>query len=203
MNEKQTDDKCKTPEPDLGPGKDGYYETSIDRFTSWVQYEDAKAGAVLVLLGLGLTDVLGNADTLINAYHAPAPHHSGWGWVATVAFWAAIVAAVCTVAVIATAVWPYTGPGRRPRVGNSLFYFNDVATNYRYRDPTEKAKMLAEYRERVRDTPDEELEKDMSQQAFILAHIAAKKVRLVKLGFWSVTGFLIAWAVARIALGVA
>jgi hypothetical protein len=223
MNQKQADQQCQKPEPDLGPGKDGFYEKSVDRFTSWVQYEDAKAGAVLVLLGLGLTDVLGNAGRLINAYHAPPPHDSSWGWVASIAFWAAIVTAGCAVGAIAIAVWPYTGRRRRCHpFGSSLFYFNAVAEWHEYRGvkvlrkkaserakeratrrADKNAKALAEYQDRVREASEEELERDMAEQALILANAAANKVKLVKIGFWLVTVFLFAWAAARIALGFA
>jgi hypothetical protein len=183
-------------DPKLGPGKDDFYEKSVDRFSSWVQFEDAKAGAVLVLLGLGLTDILGNADALIHAHEK-----SSLGGIASFAFWLAIAAAAAAVGVVAYAVFPFT----RSSQGSSIFYFKDVATNFPYKAKreAEKREQLAAYVNEVSVArSEEELEWDMADQALTLAGIAAKKVRFVFWGFWSVAVFLIAWGVARIALGL-
>jgi hypothetical protein len=166
------------------PDRIDFYEKSVDRFSSWVQFEDAKAGAVLVFLGLGLTDVLGNADTLINAHEK-----STSGAIASIAFWVSIFAAVMAVGFVAYAVWPFT----RSPDGDSIYFFKDVAA----RDHS-----LAEYVEDVNSRDDPRLEEDMANQAWTLARIAAVKVKYVTRGFWSVTVFLVAWAVARIALGL-
>jgi Family of unknown function (DUF5706) len=180
----------------LGPGKDDFYEKSVDRFSSWVQFEDAKAGAVLVLPGLGLTDILGNADALIHAHEK-----SSLDVIASFAFWLSIAAAAAAVGVVAYAVFPFT----RSSHGSSIFYFEDVATNFPYigKSDAEKGEQLAAYVNEVSVARGEEaLERDMADQALTLAGIAAKKVRYVSLGFWSVAVFLIAWGVARIALGL-
>ena len=121
-----------------GPGRDDFFEKSVDRFSSWVQFEDAKAGAVLVLLGLGLTDVLGNADALIHAHEK-----SSSGVIASFAFWLSIVAAAAAVGVVAYAVFPFT----RSSHGRSIFYFKDVAANFPYigRGEAEKGGKLVAY----------------------------------------------------------
>lgn len=78
-----------------------YFDSLVDRFGGWVQYGDTKAGAVLVVFGLGLADLLGVAHDLINAHRL----QSDWGWVATGAFWGTLAAAALAVAFLGAAVF--------------------------------------------------------------------------------------------------
>lgn len=67
---------------------------ALERFSDWIRFADAKAGVVLVVLGLALSDLLKRAGAFVDAGLAA----SAWGEVATVAFWVAgglAVAGIC------------------------------------------------------------------------------------------------------------
>src|SRR5206468_1599251 len=113
---------------------------------------DAKAGAVMVFLGLGLTDLLSDANTLIHAHRV-----STYGAVASVAFWVAIGAALLVVGLVAVAVFPFTGSS-----GDSLIFFKDVAAQYKGGCGDDKDKFaaaLARYETDISNFGDAELER--------------------------------------------
>src|SRR5258708_4517580 len=49
-----------------------FYKDAADRFGEWVKYGDTNAGAVFVLLGLGLSNLRDTADALIAARRDPS-----------------------------------------------------------------------------------------------------------------------------------
>src|SRR5690554_5432834 len=91
---------------------------SLDRFSDWARFADAKAGAVIVVLGLALSDLLQRAGPL----SAAGLSGSRWGVVATVGFWVACVLATATTISVIAALFPKATPGEE-----SLAYFGDVA----------------------------------------------------------------------------
>ena len=98
-----------------------YFQDAIDRFGAWLQFGDAKLGAVLVLLGFGLSDLLTSSNTLIHAHSSAC----GWGTVATIAYWAAIVAAAIAVVFYGWTIYPAL------RAENpSVYFFGYVAKQF-------------------------------------------------------------------------
>lgn len=79
---------------------------ALERFSDWIRFADAKAGVVLVVLGLALSDLLKRAGAFVDAGLAA----SAWGEVATVAFWVAGGLAVATTVLVIMTLFP-----RRPQ----------------------------------------------------------------------------------------
>jgi hypothetical protein len=154
---------------------------ALHRFSDWVRFADAKAGAVIVVLGLALSDLLKRAGTFSEAGHSA----SRWGEVATIAFWVGgSLAVATTVAVIATLL-PKANPGEE-----SLAYFGDVA----------KAESAAEYRRTLHALSEDELADHIAAQAWDLARIAKIKFVRIRYAYAFALGFLVVWAVSRVAL---
>src|SRR5258707_939313 len=81
-----------------------FFGDSAQRSADWVRYGDTKAGVVVIALGVGLVNLLDNAEGLIDA-HKQA--HPSWvGWVATVCFYLALAAAGVGVLWMAKALFP-------------------------------------------------------------------------------------------------
>jgi hypothetical protein len=160
------------------------YEKSLDRFGGWVQFEDAKGSLVLVLLGLGLVDLLGVASRAIHAHKLK----SGWGDIASGAFWVAIAGAAIAVALVILAIKPRAKASR-----GSIFFFGTVDTY----DSAES------YQREVQRLTQEERTAEMASQTWQLAKVTAMKVRLLGWSYWAVTLFLAAWAISRLTLGLA
>jgi hypothetical protein len=159
-------------------------ERTIERFTGWVQFGDAKAAGVLVLLGLALTDLLGHAGSLAHAHRAA----SVWGDVAMISLCAALALAVLVVFQTSRALFPRVRPSR-----DSVFFFGSVA---KLDDGKTYARDFAGLtRQRIID--------DLAEQAWELATIASRKFDRVRHAYWLVLAFLAAWATARVALAVA
>lgn len=166
-----------------GLATEEFYAKSVDRFSTWVQFEDAKAGAVIVLLGLGFVDLLGHAGRIIHAHST-----STYGAIASVAFWIAMICAAAVVAFVTLAVKPATHSKE-----SSIFFFGTVAT----------FGSRPEYEQAVGSLDATERAHEMAAQAWQLARIARTKVCFVGWAFRFVAVFLVAWALARLALGLA
>jgi Family of unknown function (DUF5706) len=160
-----------------------FFAASVDRFGQWLQFEDAKAGVVLVILGIALSDLLGKAGALIHAHKS----HSGWGGVASVSFWVAVLSAAAVLALVIFALTPRIR-ARRP----SVYFFGTVGT---YGDPTE-------YESAVAALDDTALAHQMASQAWQLGAIAQLKARIVGWAFWFVAIFLVAWTPRLVLLPV-
>jgi len=195
-----------------------FFGDSAQRSADWVRYGDTKAGVVVVALGVGLVNLLDNAEGLIDA-HKQA--HPSWvGWVATVCFYLALVAAGVGVLWMAKALFPALG------APDSLYYFRTVAEG----PEAELKELNAERgRERLRAAQkglpasdseelkqwsaadfqayvvdletqkklDERLLDDTAAQAWKLADIALNKARLTRTAYWGAFAFLILWPFAR------
>ena len=103
-----------------------FLDKAVDSFGGWVQYGDTKAGAVLVVLGLGLSNLVDNAHDLIDA--------SGEALFATGLFAASLASAFLAVCFLAGVTFPFAPDPRRWRKQKetgeetSLLYVRKVAT---------------------------------------------------------------------------
>jgi Family of unknown function (DUF5706) len=170
------------------PGQVDFLYRSIERYSDWIKYEDAKAGAVLVVLAIGSTDLLTHAKFLERAHHL-----SGIGLAATILFWVAVALAAVTVFCVGATVLPYVGKSKRQ--AKSLYFFEYVASNYK--DGATEARFETHVGALSTDAA---LMKQLAPEARVLAVITAKKVKLVQWAMLAVLGFIAAWAVARILL---
>lgn len=154
---------------------------ALDRFSDWVRFADAKAGAVMVVLGVALSDLLARAGSLADAWQAK----SLLGWIATVAFWLACALAALTLSCVVSALFPRVTPREE-----SLAYFGDVA---KYED-------AGKYRKALLDLPPDRLVDHIFTQAFDLARIARTKFERLRFAYRFVFIFLALWGIARLAL---
>lgn len=162
-----------------------YYDKTLDRFASWITHQDTKAGLALVILGIASADLLDHATQLADAHKLP----SGWGDVATAAFWLAVTAAAATVVFAWLTILPRIKPGSGP----SLFFFRTVA-GYRTHD---------EFRAAAAGLSDAERERHLAAQVWELARHATAKARYARLSYMTVLAFLVLWGLSRVALSLA
>ena len=174
------------PEPptyqDIQPQLDFLYRAS-ETFERAVQFADAKAGGVVLILGIGILDLFRHVRDFLDARDVSA----GWGWLATIACLIAIVAALATVLQVGRALFPRSRPGL-----GSLFFFGVVAS---YPSPKE-------YGEKVWFSRERELFDAMAIQAWNLAGIAGEKYRHLRLAYTAALAFASFWAVARLGLSL-
>jgi hypothetical protein len=151
----------------------------------WTRFTDPKVIAVLVFLGLGVTDLIDHASALVDA------HDSGdfGGWLATLAFYTACALAVLTVVFASFALFPRPNPEERTP---SLYYFGGIATF-----ATAQA-----YERAVRAKSARELEGEVARQAWEVSRIAGRKVQLARYAYIAVIAFLAAWVGGRMALAL-
>lgn len=154
---------------------------ALDRFSDWIRFADAKAGAVVVVLGLALSDLVKRAGAFADAGHGA----SKWGEVATVAFWVAGGLAVATTLLVIMTLFPKATPGEE-----SLAYFGDVA----------KADSAAAYRETLHALSENQLADHIAAQAWDLSRIAKTKFVRIRYAYGFALGCLVVWALARVAL---
>jgi Family of unknown function (DUF5706) len=154
----------------------------------WARFADPKALAVIVLLGLGLSDLLGYAKPLTEAHQQAG----AWATIATAAFWVAVLAAVLTVCCVSLAVFPRLASDflARHHGTTSLYYFGGIAD---YED-------AEAYQRAVHAASRDDLQDEIARQAYEVAVIAKRKHAWTQRAYVAVLGFLGAWAVARIGL---
>jgi len=168
---------------ELSPQIDFLYK-AVDNFTQSVQFADAKAGGVVLILSIGILDLFRNLRNFLDARDLSA----GYGWTATIAALIATVFGIMTVVQIARSLFPR----RRPGLG-SLFFFGVVAS-YPSAQEYEDAVWLASERELVRS---------MATTAWNLAGIAGEKYRHLRLAYAFALLFAIFWAIARLGFSLA
>jgi hypothetical protein len=155
----------------------------------WARFADPKALAVLVLLGLGAQDLIGQAGRLTDAHTLDG----AWGTIATISFWAAAVFAGGSVAVVSTAVFPRLRGSGGKKKGRSLYYFGDVAGS-----PNAE-----EYERAVRRLDQRGIESELARQVYELSRVAKAKHDRTKTAYYVALVFLFLWALSRVALSVA
>jgi hypothetical protein len=174
------------PEPptvqDISPQLDFLYRAS-ETFERAVQFADAKAGGVVLILGIGILDLFRHIRDFLDARDASA----GWGWLSTIACLVAIAAALATVLQVGRALFP------RRRAGLGSLFFFGVAASY----PSPKA-----YGEKVWLSRERELFDAMATQAWNLAGIASQKYRHLRLAYTAALVFATFWAIARLGLSL-
>src|ERR671935_2326142 len=87
---------------ELSPQLDFLYR-AVDSYAQWVQFADAKAGGVILVLSIGALDVFNKAHDYIHAHNLP---HAAWGWVSLVAFIAALAALSVTIVGVGRTLFP-------------------------------------------------------------------------------------------------
>jgi pycsar effector protein len=174
------------PEPptvqDISPQLDFLYRAS-ETFERAVQFADAKAGGVVLILGIGILDLFRHVRDFLDARDASV----GWGWLSTIACLIAIGFGILTLLQVGRALVPR----RRPGLG-SLFFFG-VAASY----PSPK-----EYGEKVWFSRERELFDAMATQAWNLAGIAGEKYKHLRRAYVAALVFASFWAVARLGLSL-
>lgn len=174
------------PEPaiadDIAPQLDFLYRAT-ENFERAVQFADAKAGGVMLILSIGLIDLLRNFGEFLDARDL-----SGWGWVATIACIGGIIFAVIAIGNVGRALVPRRRPGLR-----SLFFFG-VARGF---------KTPQEYGGAVWQSTERELFNSMAIAAWNLAGIAGDKFRHLRIAYTAAMLFVIGWAFARLGLSLA
>ena len=168
---------------ELSPQIDFLYRAA-DNFTQSVQFADAKAGGVVLILSIGILDLFRNIRPFLDARDISP----SWGWLATVCAVVATLFAVLTVVQIARALFPR----RRPGAG-SLFFFGVVG-----QFPTPR-----EYEDAVWGASERELVRSMATTAWNLAGIASEKYKHLRIAYWCALLFAVFWALARLGFSLA
>lgn len=158
-----------------------FLEDAQRRFQSWIQLADAKAGAVLVLIGLMATNLISKSDRLSRAVDSP----SGWGTVSTTCFWLACLTGAVSVVLVSLALFPRTRASTK-----SLGFFADVAA---YETATDYLRALKQ-----KDSAG--LRVETANQVWELSRVARWKFTFLKRSYIAAIVFLVLVAAARIAL---
>src|SRR3954470_22344466 len=124
---------------ELSPQIDFLYR-AVDSIQQSVQFADAKAGGVVLILRIGILDLFKKLRNLLDARDLSARY----GWTATIAALIATAFGIMTVVQIARALFPR----RRAGLG-SLFFFGVIA-NHKTAQDYEDAVWGASERELVR-----------------------------------------------------
>jgi hypothetical protein len=190
----------------VSPDHRAFLDRALDAAGQWARFADPKALGVLVILGLGLSDLLSHARATLSSSDVPGDgcdviiSVSGQGCDQTgavVAFLLAGLFAIATVLFVTGALFPRLRLPRRrsggPSAKKSLFYFEDVAG---FESP-------AEYEREIRKATADDLESDIAAQVFAVATVASLKHRYTLRAYGSVLGFLASWAATRILLSLA
>lgn len=175
------------PEPptvqEISPQIDFLYKAA-DNFTQSVQFADAKAGGVVLILSIGILDLFRHLRDFLDARDlSPA-----YGWTATIACIVATVFGMLTVVQIARTLFPRRRPG-----GGSLFFFGVVGA---FPSPQK-------YEEAVWLASERELFRSMATTAWNLAGIASEKYRHLRLAYAFALLFAVFWAIARLGFSLA
>jgi hypothetical protein len=169
---------------EISPQLDFLYRAE-NNFMYWVQFADAKAGGVILVLSIGALDVFHNTKNFTHARHLA---HPAWGWVSFVAFIVSVFSMALTVGGVGRTLFPKNVPSRP-----SDFFFGVVS---RY-DSSEK------YGEAVSQKLERDLIDHVSLQAWNLARIATTKYAHLRYAYLGAFFFLLSWALARASLSFA
>ena len=168
---------------EISPQIDFLYKAT-DNFTQSVQFADAKAGGVVLILSIGILDLFRNLRNVLDARDlSPA-----WGWLATISCLIATAFAVLTVLQIARTLFP------RRRAGLGSMFFFGVVANY----PS-----ASDYEEAVWRSSERELVRSMAATAWNLAGIAGEKYKHLRIAYASALLFAVFWVIARLGLSLA
>jgi len=169
---------------EISPQLDFLYRAE-NNFMYWVQFADAKAGGVILVLSIGALDVFHNTRNFIHARHLA---HPAFGWICLIAFVIAVLSMAMTVGGVGRTLFPKQLPSRP-----SDFFFGVVA-GYKTSD---------DYRKAVSEKLENELMDTVALQAWNLARIARTKYGHLRYAYLGAFFFLLSWAVARATLSFA
>jgi hypothetical protein len=181
-----------------------YLERALVAAGEWLRFADPKLLGVVVLLGLGLSDLIDNSGRFLRPHEAASDTcglistsgHSCAGIGATTCFFGAAVLAVVTVLWITGGLFSQLtmrgllAGDRESGPINSQFFFGEVA-----RHGSQDA-----YRAAVKSKSEAQLLDDLAGQVYEVSSIAARKHRAAQNAFLAVLAFLALWAVARVLL---
>lgn len=168
---------------EIAPQLDFLYRAT-ENFERAVQFADAKAGGVMLILSIGLIDLLRNFGEFLDARDSS----TGWGWLATLSCMVGIAFAVVAVGQVGRTLVPRRRPGL-----NSLFFFG-VALRF----PTPQ-----EYGDAIWRSTERDLFNSMAVAAWNLSGIAGDKFRHLRFAYVAALMFVISWAFARLGLSLA
>jgi hypothetical protein len=168
---------------ELSPQIDFLYR-AVDSIQQSVQFADAKAGGVVLILSIGILDLFRNLRNFLDARDLSA----GYGWTATIAALIATAFGILTVVQIARALFPR----RRAGLG-SLFFFGEIAG---FKTPVE-------YEDAVWRSPERELVRSMATTVWNLSGIAGEKYRHLRMAYACALLFAVFWAIARLGYSLA
>jgi hypothetical protein len=169
---------------ELSPQLDFLYR-AVDSFAQWVQFADAKAGGVILVLSIGALDVFHKARDYIDAHDLA---HPTWGWISLVAFIAAVIAMSQTVASVGRTLFPKHRPSKPSD------YFFSVAGAYEDGES---------YAASARAKHEDDLIEHVAIQAWNLGRIAHDKFGHLRRAYGGAFFFLVTWGVARVTLSLA
>ena len=169
---------------ELSPQLDFLYR-AVDSFAQWVQFADAKAGGVILVLSIGALDVFHKARDYIDAHKLA---NATWGWISLVAFIAAVVAMAFTLAGVGRTLFP------KLRESKPSDYFFGVAASYPDGDA---------YGAAAAGKHEVDLIEHVAIQAWNLGCIAHDKYGHLRKAYVAAFFFLITWGVARVTLSLA
>jgi hypothetical protein len=184
-----------------------FLERALVAAGEWSRFADPKLLGVLVLLGLGVTDLVDHGGRFLHP-HDPVTakcdvavrvaSHSCAGILATTSFVASTLLAAATVLFLTPGLFPRLRmrgllPGDHESGPiTSMFFFNEVA-----RHGSQQA-----YRVAVNARTEQELLDDIAGQVYEISKVTAVKYAAAQRAFVFVILFLVAWATARVALSL-
>jgi hypothetical protein len=179
-----------------------FLESALSSAAEWTRFADPKALGVLVLLGLGLTDLLDHADRLIYPHDSPGSrcivirHHSCGGIGATCFFVLAALLAGLVVVTVTKALFSQLtmkgllGEERDLTLPKSRYYFEQVR-----RYGSQEA-----YSQAVIAQTEYALLRDIAGQVWEVSRISHSKHLWTRRAYVCVLAFLFCWACARVLL---
>jgi len=180
-----------------------FLEKALTAAGEWARFADPKALAVLIIMGLGLSDLVSKSRALLLPLDTAGDRcglvsvdgQSCAQVVATASYCTAAVAAVAVVLLVTAAVFPRLALSRRKSNPGSpsLFYFEDVAQH----------SDAHAYEAAVRKKNVGELERDLAGQVYAVSVVASRKHRYTTRAYLAVLVFLVLWVAARVGLALA
>jgi Family of unknown function (DUF5706) len=161
-----------------------FFEKALADASEWTRFADPKLLGVLILLGLGVSNIVSRADKLWNAHESEA----FWGWIATTSLIVSTVLAALIVLFVSLGLFPRTR--RQDDARPSLLFFSGIAS-FETPDAYESA---------VRSKTHEQLESELAHQAWEVSNVATKKHFWAGLAYRTVVAFLAVWVIGWIAL---
>ena len=183
-----------------------FLEKALGSAGDWTRFADPKALGVLVLLGLGVKDLIDHSGRFVHP-REPATAtcdpidvagHTCAGLGATLMFFAACVLAGAVVIFVTHALFSRTslsdllGRDEEDQAPKSRFFFGEIS---RYGSQEKYAAAVLERKEH-------ELLRDIAGQVYEISRVCQGKHMATKRAYAALIAFLVAWAIARVLLGV-